>query len=103
MTYQPIEVSMTNQVAMQELQEGGEPEQLVIRDLAGNIVPGAQVLHIEISDSDPAQQVYQVNVADWNMVAPFVVRDQMSSGKSEESTTDWRFIGALNLSCETKE
>jgi len=74
-------LTLSDPLSLGELQEGGltTTDQLVIRDLRGQtttVIPGvAQLLQFEVADADHAPQVYQVNVADWNMVAPFVIRD----------------------------
>ncbi|KAL0276037.1 UNVERIFIED_CONTAM: hypothetical protein PYX00_003711 [Menopon gallinae] len=59
--------------------EGGafitaEPDhQIIVRDVNGHLVQGNQILQLDINDFQPGEES-QVYLADWNVVAPFVIR-----------------------------
>ncbi|KAK6636892.1 hypothetical protein RUM43_010556 [Polyplax serrata] len=90
--YRPVQVATQNvpeSVVVQELREielengtfiaaapSGDPEQqFIIRDINGQIVQGGQIFQLDINDVQPGEES-QVYLADWNIVAPYVIREK---------------------------
>lgn len=90
--YRPVQMqtqNVTESVGVQELREidfeggtfiaaaTGEPEQqFIIRDIDGHLVQGNQIIQLAINDVQPGEESQVYLAADWNFVAPYVIREK---------------------------
>lgn len=86
--YRPVQMQAQNvpeSVVVQELREididgntfiaTDTDQQIILRDVNGHIVQGNQILQLDLNDVQPGEES-QVYLADWNVVAPFVIREK---------------------------
>lgn len=89
--YRPVQMQAQNipeSVVVQELREidfeggtfiatssGDTEQQFIVRDINGHLVQGNQILQLDINDVQQGEES-QVYLADWNIVAPYVIREK---------------------------
>lgn len=83
--YRPVQMQAQNvseSVVVQEidLENGtfittGDDQQIILRDVNGHLVQGNQILQLDLNDVQPGEES-QVFLTNWDVVAPFVIREK---------------------------